>query len=401
MLHRSHRDIFLDNVAQTSPYALGLEVERAEGVFIYANGNKAYYDLNSGISVSSLGHRHPAIIKAIQKQLDLHLHTMVYGEHIQVPQTKYAKLLTQHLDSSLNSIYYLNSGSEVIEAGMKLLKRATGRYEIISAKKAYHGSTQGAESLRSDQNYSQAFLPLLPGIKHIEFNNEEELDKISTATAGVIIEPVQAEAGVIIPTDDYLIKLKSRCSEVGALLMLDEIQTGFGRTGRLFAHQKYNLVPDILALGKAMGGGMPIGGLIADQTMLSLFTKNPDLGHITTFGGHPIPCAAALATLEVLTSEEIISKVLEKEEFIRQKLQHPIIKEIRSSGLMMAVELNKRKYLKHVVTGAFEGGALIDYFLFNNKSFRLAPPLIYTMDQLDAACNILLQAMDFALEKYN
>jgi len=394
------RQLFLDHVGQTSTYPLMLEVDKAEGVYIYDTSGRRYYDLNSGISVSSLGHRHPQVIAAIKRQLDKHLHTMVYGEHVQTPQVSYASKLTSQLDPSLNSIYYLNSGSEVIEAAMKLVRKATERTEIIAARRAYHGSTLGAESLRSDDNYKQAFAPLVPGIKHITYNSIEELHHISCDTAGVIIEPVQAEAGVIPPEPGYLAAVKKRCEETHALLVLDEIQTGFGRTGRLFAHQKYDVIPDILCIGKAMGGGMPIGGLVASKNLLDSFTKNPDLGHITTFGGHPVVCAAAEATLDVLLSTDDIAQVLEKEKYIHHRLSHPIVKEIRSSGLMMAVELTRRKYLKHVVNHAFEQGALVDYFLFNDRSFRLAPPLVYTMDELSAAMDIMESALNFAYNKY-
>ncbi|NNE16698.1 MAG: aspartate aminotransferase family protein [Saprospiraceae bacterium] len=396
----SKRDIFLNNIGQTSTYPLALEVDYAEGIFIYDVHGKQYFDLNSGISVSSLGHRHPQVIEAIKNQLDKHLHTMVYGEHIQGPQVAYADLLTSQLDDSLNCIYFLNSGSEVLEVAMKLAKRATGRFEIVSCSNAYHGSTQGAETLRSDHSYSRAFLPLIPGIKHIEFNNVEDLKKITCRTAAVILEPVQAEAGINVPKNDYLRKVEKRCKETKTLFVLDEIQTGFGRTGKMFAHQKYDVIPDLLCIGKAMGGGMPIGGLVGDKKLINLFTKKPDLGHITTFGGHPVMCAAAYASLKTLIDESIVESVLEKEAFILKKLSHPIIKEIRSSGLMMAVELTKRKYLKHVVNHSFNNGALIDYFLFNNRSFRLAPPLIYTMKELDEACDILLSALDFANDKY-
>ena len=321
MTHRSKRDIFIQHVGQTSTYPLGLEIESAEGVFIYDTAGKKFYDLNSGISVSSLGHRHPEVIKAIKAQLDKYMHTMVYGEHIQSPQLNFATLLATQLDSSLNSVYFLSSGTEVIEAGMKLMKRATGRYEIIAAANAYHGSSQGAEALRSDKEYSQAFLPLLPGIKHINFNNTEDLFHITEKTAGVIIEAVQAEAGIILPEPGYLNKLQQRCNEVGALLLLDEIQTGFGRTGYLFAHQKYGILPDIMAIGKAMGGGLPIGGLVASTELLNAFTKYPDLGHITTFGGHPVPSTAAHASLRVLLENDIVDRVLELEQFIHGKLQ--------------------------------------------------------------------------------
>jgi len=396
----SKRDIFLKNVAQTSTYPLALEIDSAEGVFIYDITGKKYFDLNSGISVSSLGHRHPKIIQAIQDQLSKYMHTMVYGEHIQSPQVEFASLLSQQLDPSLNSVYFLNSGSEVIEAAMKLARKVTNRYNIIACKNAYHGSTIGAESLRSDIEYSSAFAPLLPGIKHINFNNFDDLKLIDCRTACVIMEPVQAEAGIVPPENNYLQEVQKRCQEVGALFVLDEIQTGFGRTGHLFAHQKYNVKPDLLCIGKAMGGGMPIGGLVGERNLMGGFTKNPDLGHITTFGGHPVVCAAAVANLKVLLEEDLCPRVLENETFILQKLQHPIVAKIRSSGMMMAVELSKKKYLKHVVNFAFANGALIDYFIFNNKSFRLAPPLIYSKDQLDKALDILLAAFDFAEQKY-
>jgi len=398
----SRRQMFLDHVGQTSTYPLMLDIARAEGIYIHDAAGRRYFDLNSGISVSSLGHGHPKIIEAIKAQLDKHMHTMVYGEHIQSPQIAYAQHLSEQLDPSLNSVYFLSSGSEVIEAAMKLAKRATGRYELISARNAYHGSTQGAEGLRSDLAYSRAFMPLMPGIKHMDFNSVADLEKITCRTAAVIVEPVQAEAGVIPPQNDYLHKLRERCTYTQTLLVLDEIQTGFGRTGSLFAHQKYGVVPDILCIGKAMGGGMPIGGLVADRSLLNLFAKNPDLGHITTFGGHPVVCAAAMATLELLLEEPYISQVAEKEKYILSRLQqHSIVKEVRSSGLMMAVELTRKKYLKHVVNQAFESGALIDYFLFNNKSFRLAPPLIYTMEELEQAMDVLVGALDFAHLKYN
>ena len=396
----SKRQLFLHHVAQTSTYPLMLEVSRAEGIHIWDTDGKKYYDLNSGISVSSLGHCHPAVVAAIKAQLEAYMHTMVYGEHIQAPQVAYAELLTTQLDPKLNSIYYLNSGSEVIETAMKLAKRATGRYEIISAANAYHGSTQGAESLRSDEDYKSAYLPLLPHIKHIAFNDPSDLSKITERTAAVIMEPVQAEAGVQPPGEGYLEAVRKRCDETGTLMVLDEIQTGFGRTGHLFAHQKYGVVPDMMCIGKAMGGGMPIGGLVAGKELLAAFTKNPDLGHITTFGGHPVVCAAALATLEVLLEGDLVSVVEQKAGYIRERLVHPIIKEVRHSGLMMAVELTRRKYLKHVVGQALESGVLVDYFLFNDRSFRLAPPLVYTMKELEEAMDILVQALDFAQAQY-
>jgi len=396
----SKRDIFLNNVGQTSTYPLALEIDRAEGIFIYDTKGKRYFDLNSGISVSSLGHRHPKVIAAIQHQLSKHMHTMVYGEHVQSSQVAFAQLLTKQLHESLNCIFYLNSGSEVLEVAMKLAKRITGRYEIISCSDAYHGSTQGAECLRSDHDYSRAFLPLIPGVRHIRFNEEDDLVKITEKTAAVILEPVQGEAGVLPPLNDYLKKVEQRCKATNTLFILDEIQTGFGRTGHLFAHQKYNVLPDLMCIGKAMGGGMPIGGLVGEKSLINQLAHKPDLGHITTFGGHPVTCAAAVGSLEALLEDKIVEDVLAKEAFILNKLKHPIIEEVRSSGMMMAVELTKRKFLRHVVNGAFERGALIDYFLFNNKSFRLAPPLIYTMVQLEEACDVLLSAMDKAESRY-
>ncbi len=396
----SVRQLFLSHIAQTSDLSLGLEIDKAEGIYIYDIEGKKYFDLNSGISVSSLGHRHPYVIEAINKQLEKHLHTMVYGEHIQQSQVAFAKLLTDNLDDSLNSVYFFMSGTEVIEAAMKLSKRATERYAIIACRNAYHGSTQGAESLRSDHAYSQAFLPLVPGIKHITFNSEEELLHITEKTAAVIIEPVQAEAGVIVPTNNYLKKVRERCTEVGALMVLDEIQTGFGRTGFLFAYRKYGIVPDILCVGKAMGGGMPIGAMICDKKLMQAFTKSPVLGHITTFGGHPVSCAAGHGNLKALTELQIVDDVLDKEKLFRKLLVHPIIKEVRSSGLMMAVELTKRKYLKHVVAHTMELGAIVDFFLFNNRSFRLAPPLVISHDEIKKACELLLAACTFAEAKY-
>lgn len=396
----SKRQLFLSHVAQTSDFPLMLEVEKAEGMYIYTSDGQKYLDLNSGISVSSLGHRHPKVVAAIKDQVDKHLHTMVYGEHIQHAQIAFAQKLTSLLDDSFESVYYFMAGTEAVEAAMKLAKRQTGRHQIISCKKAYHGSTQGAESLRSDHEYSQAFLPLLPGITHIAFNDESELDQIDQNTACVILEPVQAEAGVHPPINNYLQKVRSRCNEVGALMVLDEIQTGFGRTGHLFAHEKYKVLPDILCIGKAMGGGMPIAAIVSSLDLMKGFQKKPMLGHITTFGGHPVSCAAALANLNSLIDENIVDSVLDKEKLFRENLNHPIIKEVRSSGLMMAVELTKRKYLKHVVAHIIEQKAIVDYFLFNDRSFRLAPPLIISKEQIMHAIKIILSACDFANAKY-
>lgn len=397
----SIRELFLSHVGQTSGMPLGLEVDYAQGIYIHDTAGKKYFDMNSGISVSSLGHCHPQVTKAVTEQIHKYGHTMVYGEHIQSPQVQLAHLLTNQLDSKLNAVYYVMSGTEATEGAMKLAKRYTRRTEIISCANAYHGSTQGAESLRSDESYKRAYYPLLPDIKHIRFDHEEDLKFITERTACVILEPIQAEAGVISPSQNYLKAVRDRCTNTGTLMVLDEIQTGFGRTGYLFAHQKYDITPDILLVGKAMGGGMPIAGFIANKNIMDSFTKNPVLGHITTFGGHPVCCAAAKATLATLLNTNIINEVETKEKLIHEKLQHPIIKEIRSNGLMMAVELTKRKYLKHVVSMSMELGLIVDWFLFNNRSFRLAPPLIITAEEIDMACNIFLSAMDYAQSKYS
>ncbi len=396
----SKRDLFLQHVGLTSEFSLMLDVSHSDGMYIYDTSGKQYMDLNSGISVSSLGHRHPKVISAIKRQLDKYLHTMVYGEHLQSPQILYATKLSKLLADKLNNVYYVNSGSEAVELAMKLARKYSGRYELISCANAYHGSTQGAESLRSDHEFTRAFMPGIPGIKHIRFNESEDLKKINHRTAAVILEPVQAESGIHPPKLDYLKKVAARCKEVGALFILDEIQTGFGRTGHLFAHQKYDVTPDVLLIAKSMGAGMPIGAVISSKEILGSLIKNPALGHITTFGGHPVAVSAAFAGLEALIEEKIIDSVLEKEKLFHELLQHDIIKEIRSSGLMMGVELTKRKYLKHVVAHTIEKGALIDYFLFNDKSFRLAPPLIIRESEIKKACSILLNAMDYAQGKY-
>ena len=396
----SKRDLYIKHVTQTSTFSMMLDVERAEGMYIYSSDGKRYLDLNSGISVSSLGHRHPNVTKAIKDQVDSHMHTMVYGEHVQSPQTDYASLLTQHLGNGLDNVYILNSGSEAVEVAVKLAKRHTDRYEIIAAAGAYHGSTAAAEALRSDLEFTAAFRPAIPGIKHIRFNNYEDLEKICCRTACVIMELVQAESGVVTPDVEWLKAIREKCTYTGTLLILDEIQTGFGRTGHLFAHQKYDIQPDILTIGKAMGGGMPVSACVAPKGIMHSIADKPALGHITTFGGHPVCTAAAHATLKTLLDDKIIEDVLAKEALIRSLLQHNIIAEVRSSGLMMAVELKRRKYLKHVVNAAIEGGALVDYFLFNDKSFRLAPPLVITEEQIREGCKILLAAMDVAQARY-
>ena len=395
----SLRKLYLQHVGQTSEMPLLLEVDHAKGIYITDRNGKVYMDLNSGISVSSTGHAHPKIIAAITSQTEKHLHTMVYGEHVLSSQVALAQKITQQTDS-LDTIYYLLTGTEVVEAAMKLAKKRTNRVEVIAAENAYHGSTQGSESLRSDENYKQAFYPLLPGISWIKFNDFSSLDKITAKTAAVIIEPVQAEAGVILPQNNFLLEAQKRCRENGALFILDEIQTGFGRTGKMFAFQKMGLQPDLVCLGKAMGGGLPLSALLGSKEIIAELAKNPALGHISTFGGHPLSCAAGNASLEIIMQENLMDQIEAKEALFHKKLKHPIIKEVRSAGLMMAVEVTKRKYLKHVVTKALELGVIVDYFLFNSTSFRLAPPLIISTEEIERACSILVEAMEFALAQY-
>ena len=388
------RTLFLQHVAQTSVMPLQLEVDRASGIYIYDRQGKEYMDLNSGICVSSLGHCHPAVVEAVKNQCENYMHTMVYGEHIQGPQVDYAANLAANLPKSLDNIYFLNSGSEVVEAAIKLARKYTGRGEVISFGNAYHGSTLGAECLRSDETFKRNFRPLIPGFRQIPFNDLSELNTITHETACVIAEPVQAEAGIRLPKEGFLKALRNRCNEVGALLVLDEIQTGFGRTGSLFAFEKFGIVPDILLIGKGMGGGMPISALISDSSVMQTFSKYPALGHITTFGGHPVNCAAGNATLKTLINHDILSSVEEKGRLFKKQLVHPLIVEVRGTGLMMAVEIIHKRYMKHVVEGLNKAGILVDWFLFCNDAFRLAPPLIITPDQITDACATILEVLD-------
>lgn len=388
------RQSFLQSIAQTSDIPLMIEVEKARGIYLYDPAGKAYLDLIAGISVSSLGHCHPAVVKAVQEQSALYMHTMVYGEYLMKPQIQLADLLCEQLPASLNSVYFVNSGTEAAEGAMKLAKRYTGRYEIIACKKAYHGSTQGAASLMWPKDFTRAYHPLLPGIKHIEFNCPFCLHEITEKTACVILETVQAEWGVRPPHPDYLVTLKKRCEEVGALLILDEIQVGYGRTGSLFAFEQYGIVPDILLLAKAMGGGMPIGAFVADQKLMQVLSYDPVLGHITTFGGHPVNCAAGLATLRTLLDEPIIAQVKAKEALFYELLQHPRIREIRSAGLLMAVQLENFDEVRTVIKYCLEKGLIIDWFLFNSEALRIAPPLIISEEEIRHACKIINEGLD-------
>ncbi len=388
------RQLFLSHVAQTSPMPLALDIVKGDGIYLFSRKGKAYIDLISGIGVSSLGHNHPKVVKAVKEQADQYLHAMVYGEYVLAPQVQLAKAITDALPRSLDSVYFVNSGSEAVEGAMKLAKKYTGRYEIIAAKNAYHGSTQGAASLMNPNIFNAGYHPLLPGINHIDYGQVSDLEQITTKTACVIIEPVQGEGGVIVPTKSYLKALKKRCREVGALLVFDEIQTGYGRTGHFFAFQGFGVTPDILLTAKGMGGGMPIGAFIASKKVMKVLAQNPILGHITTFGGHPVSAAAGLATIKTLLSGKLLEKVEEKAALFRKLLVHPEIVEIRGKGLMMAVEMKSSEKMFAVVEKCIEKGVITDWFLFDEKSFRIAPPLIITKGEIRRVCKIILECMD-------
>jgi acetylornithine/N-succinyldiaminopimelate aminotransferase len=372
------KSVFLNHLAQTSPFPLQIEVAKAEGTHIIDISGKSYLDFISGIAVTNIGHRHPHVVNAIKKQLDKYMHVMAYGEFIQTPQNRLAEKLTSLLPPQLNSCYFVNSGAEAIEGALKLAKRVTGRTGIVSCKKSYHGSTHGALSVSGNEVKKYAFRPLLPDVHFMQFNKVEDLDMITKQTACVIIEPIQGDAGVRIPDLSYMKALRERCNEMGALLIFDEIQTGFGRTGTLFCFEQMGVTPDILTVAKAMGGGMPMGGFISSKENMNLFTHNPMLGHITTFGGHPINCAAALANLEVIEQENLLDSAEEKGALIESLLSHPKIVEVRRRGLMFAVEFESAELVAQIVNKCLESGLITFWFLSCPESFRLAPPLTIT-----------------------
>lgn len=390
----THRELFLRHVAQTSPAPLALEIVKAAGCKLYDASGKEYIDLISGISVANTGHRHPKVIEAIQKQLDAYLHVMVYGEFVESPQVQYARLLTEHLPASLNSVYFTNSGAEAVEGAMKLAKRVTNRTQIIAFNNSYHGSTQGALSVMGDEYWRNAFRPLLPGVVHMEYNHFASLHEITEQTACVIVETVQAEAGIIVPSADWMQGLRKKCTETGTLLVLDEIQAGFGRTGKLWGFEHFNIVPDIMLLGKALGGGMPLGAFIADKKLMDAFTENPLLGHITTFGGHPVCCAAGMAAMKVLLQENLIDTVKRKEEMFRSLLVHEKIKAVRSFGLWMAMEFESFEINKKIIDACIESGLLTDWFLFAPNCLRISPPLVITEAEIKRATQIITTALD-------
>jgi acetylornithine/succinyldiaminopimelate/putrescine aminotransferase len=401
----NNRELFYRHLAQTSAAPLALEIVRAEGIWLFDADGKKYLDAIGGISVCNTGHRHPDVVRAIRNQTDQYLHVLVYGEFIQSPQTAYAQRLAEHLPMNLQSVYFTNSGTEATEGAMKLAKRVTGRTEMAGFDHSYHGSTQGALSMMGDEYWRSAFRPLLPGISHLRFNNVEDLDGITEKTACVIAETVQAENGVIKPEINWMRALRQKCDETGALLILDEIQTGFGRTGTLWGFEQYGVHPDILLLGKALGGGLPLGAFIASKTLMDAFTDQPVLGHITTFGGHPLSCAAGLAAMNVIlpgeaiktagerktAGENLISGIAEKEKLFRKLLIHPAIKSVRTAGLLIAVEFENFETNKRVIDGCIRDGVMTDWFLFAPHCLRIAPPLTIGYQEIEEICQVILR----------
>jgi len=390
----SNRQLFLSNLAQTTDFPLAIEIVKAEGIYLYGPNGERYLDLISGIGVSNVGHCHPKVVAAIHGQVDQYLHVMVYGEYIQSPQTLLAKALVDTLPAGLDNVYLVNSGSEAIEGAMKLAKRYTNRRNLISCSNAYHGSTQGALSIGGNEEFKRGYRPLLPGTSQIFYGSFSDLAKITEDTAAVIIETIQGEAGIRVACTTYFQALRARCTEVGALLILDEIQAGFGRTGTFWAFEQFDIVPDILVCAKGMGGGMPIGAFIANKEVMGVFKSNPLLGHITTFGGHPVSAAASLATLRVLHEEQLMEQVGEKANLFKSLLIHPQIKAIRNQGLMMALEFESFEVLKPIIDRAIQLGVITDWFLFCDDSMRIAPPLTISLDEIREACALILQAID-------
>jgi len=390
----SHRQIFLNNIGQTTDQPLAIEIEKAEGIYLYDTDGKDYIDLVSGVSVSNLGHRHPEVVQAIKDQLDKHMHLLVYGEFVQYPQVKFAELLTEHLPEKLNNIYFVNSGSEANEGALKLAKRYTGRTEIIGCTKAYHGSTHGAMTLMGDEKFRNPFRPLLPDIRYIDFNSEDHLTQISQRSACVIVEPIQAEAGITLPEHAYLKKLRDRCNETGTLLIFDEVQTGFGRTGSLFAMKKYGVTPDIFTIAKGMGAGMPIGAFVASKDIMDSLKANPGLGHITTFGGHPVSAAAASKSLEIILRDNLIDRVETKGTQYFKELNHPKIKKMWGTGLFIAVELENAEIASKAMKSLASHGVITDQFIFKPNAFRIAPPLTIQPAEISESIKRIKAALD-------
>lgn len=385
---------FLNKLAQTSPYPFLIPIEKAEGIYLYDPDGRRYTDLISGIGVSVVGHRHPRVIKAIQEQLEKHLHVMVYGEYIQSTPNQLAEKITSRLPERLNCCYFVNSGAEANEGALKLAKRYTGRSEIVSCRGSYHGSTHGALSVSGNETKKRAFRPLLPDVRFIEFGNSEDLRHITSRSACVIMETVQGDAGVRIPPPGYLKAVRQRCDETGTILILDEIQCGMGRTGKLFAFEHFGIAPDIVTVAKAFGGGLPIGAFISDRNMMNTFTHDPILGHITTFGGNPVCCASALATLTVLEDEDLVAQVERKGRLFEQYLQHPEIRELRRIGMMFALDFDSAEKVNAIVSRCKDHGVIGYWFLSHPYSFRIAPPLTITEQEIKDSCEIIIKAIN-------
>lgn len=390
----SNRQLFLKFLGQTSDLPMLLEIEKASGIYLYAPDGKEYIDLISGVSVSNTGHCNPRVVNAVKQQVEKYLHLMVYGEFIQSPQVKYAARLAGIMPEKLKCCYFVNSGSEAVEGSIKLAKKWTRKSKIVSFRNSYHGSTLGALSIQGSEKFRNPFRPLIPDTFLADFNDERSLDLIDTKTACVIVEPVQGEAGIIVPVNGFLEKLRLKCDESGALLIFDEIQTGFGRTGELFAFIKYGVIPDILVLAKALGGGMPLGAFISSSEIMSTLASGPSLSHITTFGGHPVCCAAGLASLEVIIDEKLAESSNQKSELFRKLLVHPLIREVRGTGLMLAVQLESSFHVHYAIANAPSHGLILDYFLFCDTAFRIAPPLIISKREILIACTRLLALLD-------
>lgn len=389
----TQRQLFFQHVAPTSDKPLALEIEKAEGMYLYDTNGKTYMDLISGISVCNTGHRHQSVVRAVKDQLDKYMHLMVYGEYIQTPQVQLATMLAELLPESLDCTYFVNSGTEATEGALKLAKRYTGRSEIIACKNAYHGSTHGSLSVMGNEYFKQAFRPLLPNIRFIKFNDPDDLKFITKKTACVIAETIQGEAGVIVPDLTYMKILRKKCSETGTLLILDEVQTGLGRTGKMFGFEHYNIVPDMITLAKGFGGGMPLGAFISSKKIMNCFTNNPVPGHITTFGGHPVCCVAAIANLEVIQKENLAEQAEKKGELFIKLLKHPKIKSVRGKGLLLAAEMEDEKTNMEAISSCIEKGLIVDWFLFAANCMRIAPSLIITEEEIKKACEIILSCL--------
>ena len=388
------KELFFKHIAQTSENPLLLEIEYAKGIYLFNKSGKSYIDLISGVSVSSIGHSHPKVIDAVIEQTRKNMHLMVYGEYVQYPQVKLATKLAELTNQQLDSVYFVNSGSEAVEGALKLAKRFTCKKEIIACKNAYHGSTHGAFSLINHKEYTQKFEPLLDGVSFINFNHPEDAGLITNKTACVIIEPIQGEAGCIPATFNFLQSIRNICDKTGTLLIFDEVQTGMGRTGSFFAYQYYNIIPDIIVLAKAFGGGMPLGAFAASKKIMNCLSNNPALGHITTFGGHPVSCAASLAAINVIENDKLIEHLAEKEKLFRELLKHEKIKEVRGKGLLLAVQLDSYETVKKCISYCLSKGVITDWFLFCNSALRISPPLIISEEQIRFSCKIIIDSLD-------